>query len=161
MVIADFGPPTPQVEARLSQLQGHARRGRVLIIMLTHWDDVAIRLIRAGAAGVLFSDADAPDVRLALDTIADQRTYLPPTLQQTLAQRFVAGADATLDRLTRRELEFVRRLAVGASTSEIAEELGLSSKTADTHRANVLRKLGLRNNVDVARLALQHGLVAL
>jgi len=161
LVIADFGPAISQIEARLNQLLAHARAGRLLVIMLTRWDDVAIRLIRAGAAGVLFPDADAPEMRLALDAIAERRTYLPPSLQETLAQRFVAAADATLDHLTRRELEFVRRLATGASTSEIAEELGLSPKTADTHRANVLRKLGLRNNVDVARLALQHGLVAL
>lgn len=161
LLVADFGPPLPQIETRLNQLLAHARAGRLLVIMLTRWDDVAIRLIRAGAAGVLFPDADASEMSLALDAISERRTYLPPSLQETLAQRFVAGADATLDHLTRRELEFVRRLAVGSSTSEIAEDLGLSPKTADTHRANVLRKLGLRNNVDIARLALQHGLVAL
>lgn len=161
LVIADFGPAISEIDVRLNQLLGYARTGQLLIIMLTRWDDVAIRLIRAGAAGVLFPDADAPELQHALEAITERRTYLPPSLQETLVQRFVAGADATLDHLTRRELEFVCRLAIGASTSEIAEELGLSSKTADTHRANLLRKLGLRNNVEVARLALQHGLVTL
>jgi DNA-binding NarL/FixJ family response regulator len=65
------------------------------------------------------------------------------------------------DRLTPRELSVALRLAAGDRTAEIAEALDISPKTVDTHRANVLKKLSLRHNVDIARAAIKAGLVAL
>jgi DNA-binding NarL/FixJ family response regulator len=70
-------------------------------------------------------------------------------------------APEPFDRLTPRELSVALRLADGARSSEIAEELGISPKTVDTHRANVLKKLSLRHNVDIARAAIKAGLVTL
>lgn len=63
--------------------------------------------------------------------------------------------------LTRRELEVVRLLALGHKNCEIAAQLGISIKTVDTHRGHALAKLGVRNNVELARRALQVGLVTL
>ena len=63
--------------------------------------------------------------------------------------------------LSPRELETLRFLAVGMTNREIAMQLGISVKTVDTHRGHVLKKLRLRNNSDLTRFALQHGLVEL
>lgn len=161
LLIADFSGEIEQTEQRINGLLSRARAFSLLVIMLVRWDDVAIRFVRSGARGIIYPNASAADFIEAITTVADRQTYLPPSLQRTLAQRYVGGADSSIDRLTRRELEFVRKLAQGMSTSEIATDLGVSPKTADTHRANLLRKLGIRNNVDVARLALRHGLVPL
>jgi len=64
------------------------------------------------------------------------------------------------DKLTPRELAVAGSLALGLKNSEIAEELHISVKTVDTHRAHVLKKLGLRGNVDLARLAIREGIVS-
>jgi DNA-binding NarL/FixJ family response regulator len=158
LLIADFCPPAGQSEARIAELIRWAKRGRLLVIMLWRWDDVAVRLVRSGALGVLYPEASGAELLEAIALAQARRPYLPPVLQRTLAERYVASADGSVEGLTRRELQFVHKLAMGLSTSEIAQELGLSPKTADSHRANVLRKLGLRNNVEIARLAIRQGL---
>ncbi len=61
--------------------------------------------------------------------------------------------------LSPRELEVMRALAAGGTNRELAAELGISIKTIDTHRLNVLRKLGLRNNADLTRFAITRGLI--
>ncbi len=64
-----------------------------------------------------------------------------------------------LSDLTKRELQVLTMLALGSKNSEIAEAYNVSIKTVDTHRGNILKKLGLRNNVDLARLAIRTGFV--
>jgi DNA-binding NarL/FixJ family response regulator len=66
----------------------------------------------------------------------------------------------TFPALTEREREVALKLAIGAKNSEIADDLGISSKTVDTHRSHLLKKLGCRNNVELARLAIREGYVA-
>jgi DNA-binding NarL/FixJ family response regulator len=161
LLIADVGGDIDEAEQRVSELEAETQSFRLLVIMLVCWDDVAIRLIRAGAKGVLYPHATAQEFVEALNAIARRQIYLPRSLQSTLAQRYVGGMESTIGALTRRELEFVRRLAVGATTSEIAHQLNISIKTADTHRANIMRKLEVRNNVELARLALRNGLAPL
>jgi len=161
LLIADFAGDVGRAEQRFNDLQSRATLFNLLIIMLVEWDDFAIRLVRAGARGILYPSAGAAELADAIRTVAARQTYLPPTLQKTLAQRYVAGGPTLIDALTPRELQFMRKLALGMGAREIAEDLGVSVKTADSHRANLLRKLGARNNVELARLALRHGLIAL
>jgi DNA-binding NarL/FixJ family response regulator len=71
------------------------------------------------------------------------------------------GKPGPFGALTARELQVAVRLAIGATNSEIADELDISQKTVDTHRLHVLYKLGARNNVALARMALRDGLVTL
>lgn len=66
---------------------------------------------------------------------------------------------AALQRLSPREAQVMRDLALGATNREIADALSLSTKTVDTHRGNILRKLGLRNNADLTRFAIRVGQV--
>jgi two-component system, NarL family, invasion response regulator UvrY len=68
---------------------------------------------------------------------------------------------ASLDSLSKRELEVMCFLASGMTNREIAEQLGISVKTIDTHRGHLLKKLQLRNNSDITRFAIRHGLVQL
>jgi DNA-binding NarL/FixJ family response regulator len=72
--------------------------------------------------------------------------------------RAAAGADLPGDPLSPRETEILKLIAEGLSTKEIAAELILSVKTVDTHRANILEKLGMRNRVELTRYAIRRGL---
>lgn len=161
ILIADFAADPGGDEQRIVHLLSRIQGFRLLVLMLAPWDDVAIRLVRAGARGILYPTATTDELVDAIQVIAGRSTYLPTVLRDTLAHRYVARTDASWEALTRRELEFVRGLATGSTTSELAGVLKIGLKTAETHRANLLRKLGVRNNVELARLAFRHGVVAL
>lgn len=161
VLIADFASDPDTAEQRIAHLLSRGRGFRLLVMMLAPWDDVAIRFVRAGARGILYPDATTSELVEAIYAVAGPRTYLPASLRDALAERYVSKADVAVEALTQRELEFVRGLSVGATTSELACAMNIGVKTAETHRANALRKLGARNNVELTRAALRHGLVAL
>jgi DNA-binding NarL/FixJ family response regulator len=109
------------------------------------------RLLAAGAAGFVGGDAHAGDLAAAIVRVhAGERLAPPPT-----------GGPDPVALLSPRELETLRYLAIGLTNREIATRLGISVKTIDTHRGHVLKKLALRNNSDLTRFALEHGLVDL
>jgi DNA-binding NarL/FixJ family response regulator len=74
-------------------------------------------------------------------------------------ERASRGEETPEDPLTPRELEVVKLIAEGLTSEEIAEQLFISKKTVDRHRANVLEKLGMRNRVELTRYAIRRGLV--
>ncbi len=159
ILIADFSGETGLAERRLAELRSRTAAFHLVVIMLVPWDDIAIQLVRSGAGAVLYPDASTSDLTEAIRAVAVQQTYLPPILQRSLAQRYLSGGPLPIDALTPRELEVCRGLVRGMTTSEVAASMNISVKTADTHRANLLHKLGVRNNVELARIALRYGLV--
>lgn len=161
ILIADFAGGPDGDEPRIAHLLARTHGFRLLVLMLVPWDDVAIRFVRAGAKGILYPSTTTGELIEAVYAVAGRHTYLPAILRDALAHRYVTNADGPVETLTRRELEFARGLSIGVTTSELAGALNIGLKTAETHRANVLRKLGVRNNVELARLALRHGLVGL
>ena len=106
------------------------------------------RLLAAGAAGYIGADANARDLVNALTRVHGGERVAPPES---------AGHDPVAV-LSPRELETLRFLACGLTNREIASRLGISVKTIDTHRGHVLKKLNLRNNADLTRFAIEHGL---
>jgi DNA-binding NarL/FixJ family response regulator len=159
ILIADFSGEMGLIERRLAELRSRTTAYQLVVIMLVKWDDIAIQLVRSGAGAVLYPDASTGDLTEAIRNVSTQRTYLPPTLQHSLAERYLSGGPVPIDELTPRELEVCRGLVRGMTTGEVAASMKISVKTADTHRANLLRKLGLRNNVELTRIALRYGLV--
>ena len=106
------------------------------------------RLLAAGAAGYIGADSAGRDLVAAITRVHGGERVAPPES---------AGHDPVAV-LSPRELETLRFLACGLTNREIASRLGISVKTIDTHRGHVLKKLNLRNNADLTRFAIEHGL---
>jgi DNA-binding NarL/FixJ family response regulator len=106
------------------------------------------RLLAAGAAGYIGAEANARELVNALTRVHGGERVAPP---ESVGHDPVAV-------LSPRELETLRFLACGLTNREIASRLGISVKTIDTHRGHVLKKLNLRNNADLTRFAIEHGL---
>jgi two-component system, NarL family, invasion response regulator UvrY len=106
------------------------------------------RLLAAGAAGYVGADNAARDLCAAITRVHGGERVAPPEQ---------VGHDPVAV-LSPRELETLRFLACGLTNREIATRLGISVKTIDTHRGHVLKKLNLRNNADLTRFAIEHGL---
>ena len=99
----------------------------------------------------------------AVRTVRQGRSYLAPTLADQVISALTAPAEATpggVSELTARQREVLQLIAEGLSTKEIAKELGISLKTAQTHRANVMDRVGVHKVSSLVRLAIREGLVA-
>ena len=160
LVILDLSLPGGSGLEVLDQVQALARRPPVLVLSMLPEGPIAIRCLRAGAAGFLSKESAADELGVALRKLLDGGRYVSAALAEQLAAE-IGRRDLRPrhERLTDREFQVMRRLADGGTVSEIARELSLSVKTVSTYRTRLLDKLGLRNNVEVARYALENDLV--
>jgi DNA-binding NarL/FixJ family response regulator len=137
-----------------------------VVVLSTASDEAqAAAAMASGADGYVSKDASAADLVHAIREVAAGRRYLsPPFTEQQLedySQRAAtAGADLYAS-LTPRERQVLQLAAQGLRNREIAERLGISPRTAESHRAKVMSKLGLRREADLVRFALRHGILPL
>ena len=131
----------------------------VRVIALTASVDEArmMGVLRAGAAGYVRKDADPEVLLAAVRAVARGKTYIDPSV----ARQVLHASAGDPDDLTPRELEVLRRLALGHSNKEIASELCISEETVKTHIGKVLAKLDVENRAQAIVAALKRGLVTL
>lgn len=131
----------------------------VLIMSLYGEQQFAVRALRAGASGYLTKSAAPEELVGAVERILRGGRYISDAVAERLAAS-AAGADfAPHDQLSDREFEVMRGIASGESVGDIAERLHLSVKTVSTYRARLLDKMGMANNAELTRYAIQNGLV--
>jgi DNA-binding NarL/FixJ family response regulator len=119
------------------------------------------RAMEVGAKGYI-TKRSAPDQLVhAVHRVVAGKRYIPQEMAEAMAGRLSQGSDSRslLDSLSTRELQVLRGLALGSTNKEIASTYDISVKTVDTYRLRLLRKLNLRNNVDLSRFAMQHKLL--
>jgi two-component system nitrate/nitrite response regulator NarL len=113
-----------------------------------------------GASGYLTKDVTSDELTHAVRSVGTGERILNATVRRTLEQGSAVPttqSQTTLDTaLTRREMEIVSHVAAGLTSHEIAERLGISRRTVETHRARIMTKLGVNNAAGLVRLALQH-----
>lgn len=147
-----------ELAREINQLKGAPK---LLVLSGDATPHYALRMLRAGAHGFMSTRSAAEKVVGAVHALADNRTYLPPELQEILTERYLRQGLPQLpeEMLSDREFQVMRLLALGYTNREVASKLFIGVKTVDTHRANMLRKLNLRNNADIARFAIQNRFV--
>jgi len=142
------------------EIRAHVPDTRVLLLSMHDDAHYFVEGLDAGAAGYVLKRAADTDLIEALRTVAAGRTFLSSAAQRTLMEEWRAGARPDLeDPLTPRELEVVKLIAEAFTNRQIAETLKVSEKTVESHRGNVLSKLGMRDRVELARYAVRRGLV--
>lgn len=142
-----------------------ARSPHTRVIVLSIYADEAhvLEALRHGAAGYALKDVALNDLIRGLREVAAGHRYLSPPLSEraieAYAKRVTAG-QSLHETLTPREREILQLVAEGHTSAEIAVRLGISPRTVEVHRANLLHKLGLRSHTDVVRYAIRRGLLA-
>lgn len=141
-----------------------ARAPGVKVLMLTSLEDEAylLKAIEAGASGYVLKKSADEELLTAIREVAAGGAFVRPTLQRALARdlltRVEAGEeDPAYARLTPREQDVLKRLALGMTNAQIAEELVLGVRTIETHRANLMDKLGFRGRAQLVQYALRKG----
>jgi DNA-binding NarL/FixJ family response regulator len=137
-----------------------------ILILSMHYSDKLIRdILETGVRGyVVKSDSDR-DLVIAVEALANHKPFLTPQATEVMLSG-LSGARGSLDdpdvlkeRLTSREREIVQLLSEGKSSKEAASVLGISIKTAETHRANIMRKLGIHSVSELVRYAVRNQIV--
>ena len=138
---------------------------RVVILSMHADEGYVMEALRNGAAGYVLKEASTTEVAQAVREVAAGRRYLSQPLSERAIEVYAEKAQsAPLDlyeTLTTREREVLQLCVEGCSSTEMATRLGISPRTADTHRANLMRKLGLQNQTALVRYALRRGILPL
>jgi DNA-binding NarL/FixJ family response regulator len=145
------------------QVRQRASRTRVIVLSMYSSEAYVLEALRHGAAGYVLKEAQADELVHAVHEVAAGRRYLSPPLSERAIEAYLQKAQDTgldpYETLTTREREVLQLAAEGRTNSDIAAALYISPRTVETHRAKVMRKLGLQHQADLIRYALQRGLL--
>ena len=130
---------------------------RVIIVSVLVDGPMPKRLLEAGASGYVGKGGDSKELIRAIHDVAIGKRYLATSIAQNLALSNLEGGASPFDLLSPRELEVALLLIQGHRQEEIARRLSLSAKTVNTHKARLFQKLGVQDNIALARLAAQYG----
>ena len=166
-------PDVVVLDLKMPELNGlevtrqlHKSLPETSVVILSMYDDEGFVLdaLSKGALGYVLKDSDAHDLIFAVREVAHKRRYLsPPLSDRAIAAYQRLAASNTIEKhetLTTREREVLQLSAEGFTNGEIAQKLGISSRTAETHRQRVLQKLNLHSQADIVRYAIRKNIVS-
>lgn len=162
VIVMDFSMPELNGLEATRQIRKALPRTEVLVLTMHDSEQVARNVLAAGARGVLLKTEARHHLVPAVEALARHEPFLIGKLSQLMLDVFLhperqaerAGEPA--DRLTPREREIVQLISEGLTSKEVASRLDISLRTVDTHRANVMRKLGLRAVTELVRYAIRN-----
>jgi two-component system, NarL family, response regulator NreC len=161
MVVMDVSMPELNGLQATKKIKTDCPQVKVLTLTRHSDDGYLQQLLKAGVSGYVLKQSASTELIHAIRAVANGNIYLDPAIAQKVIGSYVGktasqGAAAPGD-LSDREGEVLRRIAWGYSNKEIASHLELSVKTVEVHKANAMRKLGMRNRIDIVRYALLQG----
>lgn len=163
VAVIDISMPGMDGLEVVTRLTSYCSKVPVLILTMHDEEQYVIRAIEAGAMGYVTKQSAPEQLVAAVKKIHGGGRYLTETASEALALRVIRGnkSQTLIESLSMRELQVLRKLAMGSTNKEIAISYHLSIKTVDTYRSRILKKLGLRNNAELSRYAIQNRLVEL
>lgn len=129
---------------------------KVVALTMYNEDEYYFKMIEAGVHGFLLKEADIQEVIFAIKTVIEGNSYFPASILRSFVK--IQNTTSNID-LSDRELEVLRYICLGHSNFEIADELSLSKRTVDKHRANILLKTGCKNTANLVVFSVKNGLV--
>ena len=159
LCILDVGMPRMTGLQAAREIRSHLPSSRVLILSMHDDEHYLFEALEAGASGYVLKREADHDLVGAIRAVARDEPFLTNAAERSIIRRWMADGAPPKIPLTPREEEVVKLIAEAHTNAEIASLLHLSEKTVESHRANVLRKLGMRDRVQLVRYAIRRGLV--
>ena len=156
VLVLDVNLPDGLAVDSVAELREHAPETQIVLLTMERDLSLARRALEEGALGYLYKDAAHLELIEAVRAAAEGRQYLSAAVAAGLAK---ASPEAERSTLSPRETEVLRLMALGHTNREIGEQLELSIRTVETHRAHIQQKLGLSTRPELTRYALDHGLL--
>jgi DNA-binding NarL/FixJ family response regulator len=142
-----------------TRVAGEIPTVRIIILSMHTSEDYIARAVRANVSGYLLKNADPVELELALRAAVNQEMYLSPSVSKQLVEDYTRRLGENDEPLTARQRETLQLIAEGKSTKEIAVILGLSVKTVETHRKELMERLGIHDIPGLVRYAIRVGII--
>ena len=160
VVVLDLNMPGRDGFEALRDLHMADLSVKVLVLSLHDDSQYVGRAVREGAHGYLLKDCAVAELPLAVRAVMQGLPFFSPRAQAALSEALRNGQRLDpIDLLSPREMEVLKRVAVGLSSKEIGSELNISPRTVETHRASLMRKLDLHSVAELTRFAIEKGVV--
>jgi DNA-binding NarL/FixJ family response regulator len=165
IVILDIGMPDLNGLEAARRIQKASANTEILILSMHYSDQLIREIVDMGVRGYIVKSDSDRDLTSAVEALANHKPFFTPRVAELILGRFTSGGpvnkvpDVIRERLTAREREIVQLLAEGKSSKEVASFLGISVKTVETHRANVMRKLEIHTVTELVRYAVRNQIV--
>jgi DNA-binding NarL/FixJ family response regulator len=169
-VVIDIAMPSLNGLEAVRQIVKAVPNTKVLVLTMYDSDPLIQQVLQAGARGYLLKSDAGRDLVSAIEALRRNKTFFTPKVSQMVLEGYLdknpkdkdkePESEAESLRLTSRQREIVQLLAEGKSSKEVAAVLGLSVKTAETHRANIMRKLDCHSVTELVRYAIRNHIIA-
>jgi DNA-binding NarL/FixJ family response regulator len=163
VVLLDISMPGIGGLEASAQLKQELPEVRVVMLSMHANEEYVLQALRAGAVGYMLKDSATAELELALQAVMQGETYLSPPISRQVVEGYVqrvGGEQPAADHLTPRQRQVLQLIAEGLSTKEIAYRLELSVKTVETHRAQLMERLQIRDIAGLVKYAIRNGLVS-
>jgi len=159
IAIVDISMPLLNGLAATHELKRSSPRTKVVVVTQHDEDQYVVESIRAGVRGYVLKTQVATDLVEALRQVDRGGVYLSPGISRAIVQAYLSKSDFPPDPLTSRERQVLQHIGEGKSTKELAALMGISTKTAESHRARLMQKLDIHETASLVRYAIRRGLV--
>jgi two-component system response regulator NreC len=165
VVLLDLSMPRMSGMEAIGEIKKANKATKILVLTVHNEEEYLVAALRAGADGYCLKDASRSELLLAISSVIEGKTYLSPDISGNVVRGYLASGgkipklETSWDILTKREREVLKLVAEGFRNKEIADYLFISVKTVEKHRANLMKKLELRNAAELAAYARIRGLV--
>ena len=159
VTVMDIGMPGLNGVDACRELLREVPEMRIIVLTVHGEDAYVIEALRSGARGYVLKTQAGSDLVRAIGEVTQGRIYLSPSVSSAVVQAFLAGSTSPADPLTPREREVLQLVAEGSSTKEVAGILGVSVKTAETHRTRLMNKLDIHHTAGLVHYAIRRGLI--
>jgi DNA-binding NarL/FixJ family response regulator len=134
-------------------------RTRVILLTVHTEDHYVLEAMRVGVRGYVVKTQVTADLVEAIREVVEGAVYLSPRISRAVVEAYLAGPDGVAEPLTSREREVLQLVAEGKKTREVARALGISVKTAESHRSRIMEKLDIHETASLVRYAIRRGLI--
>jgi two-component system response regulator NreC len=159
VAILDVRMPVLNGLGAATALQTCSPKTKVILLTGHDEDQYVSEALRAGVKGYVLKSQMANDLLQAIREVLRGGIYLSPGISRAVVQAYLSKTELQADPLTSRERQILQLIAEGQSSKEIATLLGISAKTAEAHRARIMRKLDLHGTASLVRYAIRQGMV--
>jgi DNA-binding NarL/FixJ family response regulator len=159
VVVLDFAMPLLNGIETAKKIRQEFPKTKVILLTMYKEDQYILEALKAGASGYVLKAQAMTDLVQAIHEVRSGAIYLSPLISRTVVDAYLGKTELPSDPLSSRERQVLQLVAEGHSTKEIANVLGISVKTAESHRGRVMEKLNIHETANLARYAIRRGLV--
>lgn len=160
IVLMDVNMPGIGGVEAAKRILRHSSDVKIIILTAQSENPLPRHLLDNGVLGYMTKSSDPQEMVRAINMVKSGQRYISDEIARKMAMSMIAGGgESPIDRLSPREMEVLLKISQGLTTQEIMEQMNISPKTISTHRCRIMDKLGAKNDVELARISIEYGLI--